>query len=188
MGLFTRCWPCIARVCRKRLFVCSSLTLGTPWPILFIAMGRNWIDFSFLPSKSTVATTLSQVDRFVQHNFCGRRLKDEVAQIVENRPVAINFHAVQQGRSMHHDDVRAGIHLVMRPFLQPVGRGEALRQLLLKQRDEGLVEDMVVFINHHVVGVLSRLANILKNALRVCCIGLVALDPKFIHTGSVCCR
>src|ERR1700730_16445512 len=60
------------------------------------------------------------VDRFVELYVRGWHVKNKVSQIVKDRPPLIDFHAMQQRRAMHHDDVRACIDLFVGPFLEPI--------------------------------------------------------------------
>src|SRR5258708_760436 len=62
-------------------------------------------------------------DRFQELcRFCQWQIKYEITQIVEDRPVVINFHTLHDRRAMHHYDVRACIYFCVRPFLDPIRR------------------------------------------------------------------
>jgi len=55
-------------------------------------------------------------NRFVEQYIRRGRLKNEITQVVKDRPVAINLDSMQERRPMHHDDVRACIYFRMGPF------------------------------------------------------------------------
>src|SRR4029077_19669719 len=82
---------------------------------------------------------------------------------------------------MHHDDIRACVHLLMHPFLQPIVRSQPFRQAFLEKRHEWPVaKDVVMLVHDYDVGVRARLTNTLKNALRVLLIWRVSgLIGKF---------
>ncbi len=59
-------------------------------------------------------------DGFLKPYIYRWQIKNEVAQIVKDRPVMIDLHTVHQRRAMQHDDIRAGIDFFVRPFLEPI--------------------------------------------------------------------
>ena len=98
---------------------------GWPSPTLFKAMGRNDIDCSFLRAltlKFDVGDRALPIHRFVDIRQRRRQIVNEVTQIVEDGPAAINLHTVQQRRAVHHYDVRTRVDLRVSPFLEPVVR------------------------------------------------------------------
>lgn len=78
---------------------------------------------------------------------------------------------------MHHDDIRAGIDLFVRPFFEPVRGSQPFRQLFEEKRRERAVQkNVIVFVHDHQVGMLPRFADALQNALLVLRVRLV---PRF---------
>src|SRR2546421_3841261 len=75
-------------------------------------------------------------DGFIKLNIDRRHVENEVAQIVKDRPLVIDLHTVHERRAMHHDDIGSGIDFFVRPFLEPIRRSQALRQLFVEYRLE----------------------------------------------------
>ncbi len=103
---------------------------------------------------------------------------------------------------MHHNDVRARIHLLVGPLPQPAVRRQPLLQAFGKNcRKRTVPKHVIVLIDDHRVCVLTGVANALQDSPRIlrmwrirrgarqivrCLVLLVAsLHAKLIHAGPV---
>jgi hypothetical protein len=87
---------------------------------------------------------------------------------------------------MHHYDVRTGIHLRMRPLLEPIIRSEPLLHPFREYRCERAIpEHVVVLVHDHEVGVLAGFADALKDALRILLIWRVSGSARQINRRFV---
>jgi hypothetical protein len=106
---------------------------------------------------------------------------------------------------MHHHDVRAGVDLGVHPRLQPVVRRKPFGHAFGEDGRERVVpEHMIVLIDDHEIGVLTRLPDAAQNAFGILGVGrigrssgkigrglvvLVAgLDPKLVDTRAAGAR